>query len=426
VQYGQALSFRINVNNGKIGWTNCSVSNSGQQTCNNSSGGANPTKMLLASGNQYMYVLNEGGTSPASAGNIALFTLGGSGTVYSTGQTYSTPSAGQNPVDMVLGAGGSYIYVLYQYQPATVSGCANPTPTTCAGAIGLYAIGPNGNLSPVPANNNNPTPIYFPTGYIPDQPDYVTGFGGNHFYLASGNLYLLDNNGSTHEPEVNSFSIANTSTGQLSNTTNVATGNSAFVAPVAITGSGSDVFVADAFTGAIWTYGIPSGGNGALTGVGQFYFCPANPTYPYTSGGIPTQGTTANGPGCASANGQAPFVVLDSLLVSNTGSVSTLYAADNSVATNTGTVGNIYPMTFPSSGSNILSLASGPNPVPLGSSVTCMTVSTGLPFLYVSGNGGIAGEQINTQTGNLTTQYNQVTTASIQGFAPCLMFSSRR
>ena len=37
-QYGQVLSFRLNINNGKIGGTNCSVANAGQQTCNNIAG----------------------------------------------------------------------------------------------------------------------------------------------------------------------------------------------------------------------------------------------------------------------------------------------------------------------------------------------------------------------------------------------------
>ena len=52
VQFGQVLSFRLNINNGKIGGTNCSVANAGQQTCQNSSGGSNPTKLVLANGSQ--------------------------------------------------------------------------------------------------------------------------------------------------------------------------------------------------------------------------------------------------------------------------------------------------------------------------------------------------------------------------------------
>jgi hypothetical protein len=412
VQFGQALSFRININNGKIGGTNCSVANAGQQTCQNSSGGANPTKLVLADGNQYMYVLNQGSTSPPSAGNVGLLTLGGSGSVYSTGQTYSTPQAGQNPVDMYLGPSATFLYVLYQYQPATVPGCANPTPSTCQGSIGLYSIGSNGTLTIQP-NANQPSIYYFPVGYVPDAPDYILGFSGSHMYAASGILYLLDNN-SSDKPQVDSYAL-NSTNGQLTNSQNVATQNSAFGDPVWITGYGTYVFIADSLNGAIWTYTIGSS-NGALTGAGNGYFCPANPSYVYTQGGEPTQAQCAT----ATAN-TPPFAHFDALLVNTGGSNTYLYAADNNTS-------QIYAMTFPTGGSGILSLSSG-GPNPVGTSATnpsCMTASTSLPFLYVSGNGTLFGEQINTSTGVLTTQNNAVTTAALQGYAPCLMFSSRK
>jgi len=419
VQFGQVLSFRLNINNGKIGGTNCSVANAGQQTCQNSSGGSNPTKLVLANGSQYVYVLNQGSTSPASAGNVGLLTLGGSGSVYSTGQTYATPQSGQNPIDMYLAPSGGFLYVLYQYGPTTMSGCADPTPTTCPGTIALYAIGANGTLTVQP-NVSNPSIYYFPVGYLPplpgtDTPNAVIGPGGNHFYAAASVLYILDNSLDANRPQVDSYSI-NGTTGQLTSTTNGATVNAFFSAPVAITGYGNDVFIADAGNGAIWTYLIGSNG---LTGAGDGYFCPANPTYAYTKGGEPTQA------GCATATQGPPYAIFDSLLVSTSGSVTNLYAADN----NPNSKANLYAMTFPTSGSNILSLSGGgnsPNPTSLGTEVTCMTISTGTPFLYTSGNGGLAGEQINTTTGILTTQQNAITTAAVQGFAPCLMYSSRR
>lgn len=417
VQFGQALSFRLNINNGKIGGTNCSVANAGQQTCNNSSGGSTPTKLVLANGSQYMYVLNQGSTSPASAGNVGLLTLGGSGSVYSTGQTYATPQSGQNPVDLYLGPSGTYLYVLYQYQPTTVSGCANPTPTTCAGAIALYAIGGNGALT-VQANGSvtTGTPIYyFPIGFVPDPPHEITGYSGSHMYAASGNLYVLDNNTSTNRPQVDSF-LLNSSTGQLTNSTNVATQNGSFGDPVWITGYSSNVFIADAYNGAIWTYTIGTGGNGALTGAGNGYFCPANPSYVYEQGGAPTPLE------CGTPTGTGTVAAFDALLVNTGGSNTYLYAADNS-ANN-----QIYAMVIGSSTGGILTLATG-GPNPVGTSATnptCMTASTGTPFLYVSGNGQIFGEQINTSTGVLTTQNNAVTTAAVQGFVPCLVYSSRR
>ena len=417
VQFGQVLSFRLNINNGKIGGTNCSVSNSGQQSCNNSTGGANPTKLVSAAGGDLVYVLNTGSTSPASAGNIALFTLGGSGTVYSTGQTFS--SSGQNPIDMFLSPSGGYLFVLDQYQPASVAGCATPTPSTCAGDITVFQIGSNGNLVVVinQTGPNNTTPPYFPVGFVPDAP--TNNYGGNHFYAVNGFLYVLDNSLGTNKPQVDTLAI-NPTNSQLTSNNTAPTLNGSFSQPFAITGSGGDVFIADYGNGAIWTYTAPASGNGSLSGAGNGYFCPANPAYVYTQGGSPNQPSTGGSCNTATVGG-AP-AQFDALLLVTSGTNPYLYAADF----NSANTANLYSMTVGSTTGGILSLSThGVNPIPLGNSPTCITVSSGTPYLYVSGNGSLAGEQIDTATGVLTTQNNPATSVPVQGYNPCLYFSGR-
>jgi hypothetical protein len=421
VQYGQVFSFHLDQNTGKIGGPNCNPSNGGQQVCNNSTGGSTPTKMVFAQGGNFMYVLNLGTTSPVSAGNVALFTLGGSGTVYSTGQTFT--SSGQNPVDMVLAANGGYLYVLDQYQPTNspYSDCANPTPTTCSGDITVFQIGSNGNLvvqndATPPSLPSDPTyvPPYYPLtngALVPPAP--IGNYGGNHFYSASNILYVLDNS-SSNVPQVDSYTV-NSATAALTNSQNVATFNSAFVQPFAITGSGGNVFISDLVTGAIWTYS-PTGSNGALGLPNNGYFCPANPAQTTTTGGAPTQSN------CAVANPGVPLssaVQLDTMLPSSVGTNPLLYAADFNT-------GNVYSMNVLSTTGGVLTLSKGgPNPVAMGANPTCMVISSGTPFLYTSGNGTIVGEQIDTSTGVLTTENNPITTAAVQGYDPCILFSSR-
>lgn len=409
-QYGNVASLRLDINTGAIKSVNCNIHNGDQQNCNGGSGGANPTKLLLANSEQWLYVLN--GATSSAAGSVAFFTAGSSGSIFTTGESYQT--YGQNPIDMIVN--GGFLLVLNQYRPADPNnpGCTNPTPSTCQGGIAVFSLDGKGNLNPIncqqPATNCDSENLqYFPIGYVAPA---LPGNGGNRMLPVSGFLYVLDQ-GTPGIPEINNM-ILNPNTGVLSQSGTGPTQNSQFGLLTTITTGSGYFYIADAGSttapgtgssdGRIWIF--QPGGNGALSSlVGSV--CPSqlvNSTSACDQNPLATGGT----------GGTPPPVLLDSLLVDGSGY---LYAADYNN-------GVIFSMKNIGTGSILQATPNGGG-TKLGTMVTCMTVSSGTEFLYAAGNANVSGEQIDTTTGNLSTNDNPATQASFTGLTPCLVFTPR-
>lgn len=420
-QYGQIASLRLDINSGAIKSVNCNTHNSDQQNCNVGGGGSTPTKLVLANGNSFMYVLNVASASNTT-GSVSLFTLGPSGSVYATGQSYQ--SSGRNPVDMYLSPAGGYLYVLDQFRPQsdTNAGCqtATPTPQTCPGDITVFSIDGKGNLNVILNTTNNigsnQSLRYFPTNYIPDPPAPLTvGAAGNHLLAASGYLYLLDD-GTPGVPQVDSFQINGGQLGPSNGT--AATTNANFVTPIAIV-AGLQVYIADYSTGQVWIY---NASNGALTSPGGVgYICPAQLASGTAFTNDPAQNViicqTDSLASSGASGGQNIPVALTTLLTDPTGKY--LYSADynngvtfSDVSTGAGSTG------FSATSNGGGKLFGAPN-------ATCLTITSGTEFLYESGQGNISGIQIDTSTGNLTTNEHTTSGATFTGDVPCLVFSSR-
>ncbi|MEG9438040.1 beta-propeller fold lactonase family protein [Edaphobacter sp. HDX4] len=134
-----------------------------------SSNGTNPISVALKPGGRYLYVINKGvvanGTTPATPGNIALFSVGGDG-VLTFQQSYT--SRGNTPVWATVDSTGNYLYVLDSLYPDNPE---YPNPNHL-GDITVFAIDPNtGRLQLVPnqqIKDSNQTQLtFFPVGPAP-------------------------------------------------------------------------------------------------------------------------------------------------------------------------------------------------------------------------------------------------------------------
>ncbi|GGG91715.1 lactonase family protein [Silvibacterium dinghuense] len=110
-QYNQIGAFKIANNTGNL---------TAIQNQPFGSGGTNPVRSLVSTTGRYLYVLNEGSldssTETYSGSNVAVFSVGGDGTL-ATQQTYT--SQGNAPLRFALSSSGSFMYVLDQYEPTT-------------------------------------------------------------------------------------------------------------------------------------------------------------------------------------------------------------------------------------------------------------------------------------------------------------------
>jgi 6-phosphogluconolactonase (cycloisomerase 2 family) len=132
------------------------------------SNGSMPVTVLVKPGGRYVYVINQGvggsNTAPGSGQNIALFSVGGDGTL-NFQQAYF--SQGYISQWAQMDQTGTYLFVLDKYAP-TVNGVAQTN-----GAITVFSSDPTtGRLSLVTNSTNNggnPNTTIFPVGRSPFQ-----------------------------------------------------------------------------------------------------------------------------------------------------------------------------------------------------------------------------------------------------------------
>jgi 6-phosphogluconolactonase len=135
------------------------------ETATVGSGGTDPIQVVVNATGSYLYVLNYGAGTDANPqpSSISLFSIGGYGAV--TYQTSFTPK-GFNTKNIAIS--GNFLYSLDQFAP----GGAGPNGTQSYGAISAFSMDPStGRLTPVLNNqqrdSSNLPLTYFPVGTNP-------------------------------------------------------------------------------------------------------------------------------------------------------------------------------------------------------------------------------------------------------------------
>jgi 6-phosphogluconolactonase (cycloisomerase 2 family) len=353
-----------------------------------SSHGAVPVSLVVKSGGQYVYVINQGtcpttgcGTGPNSSAGVELFSVGGDG-VLTFQQEY--PTQGYDSQWAQMDSSGTYLYVLDKYSPdGSVSASGVPN-----GAITAFKADPtNGRLSLVTNTQvtlqNGLNPTYFDVGPAP-------------FMMKSqaGCLYTVNAGTTNGFQTVSPYSVG--TSGVLTLTTNQSIPiNLITSTPTNITsinGSGSDVFLTDAANNVI--YGYQTGGTCNLTALG---------------GGITQNLTGTSNP---------TYTFLDS-----TGKY--LYVANSSTTTTTiqTPFSSLSAFSINSAANNELQALPGA-PYTIGSGPVCIVEDPTNQYLYTSNHndGTITGKVLNPTTGELS-QLTKGSTFTASGLAGCLVVS---
>jgi 6-phosphogluconolactonase (cycloisomerase 2 family) len=333
-----------------------------------SSNGTNPISIAVKPGGRYVYVVNKGvaasGTTSATPGNIALFSVGGDGTL-TFQQSYT--SRGNTPVWATVDTTGSYLYVLDSEYPDTPE---YPNPNHL-GSITVFLIDNNtGRLQLVPnqqIKDSNQTQLtFFPVGPAPTM------------MRTSGScLFTMDTGDQTI------FPYAVGANGQLTLTANstIATGAGNLTS---ITANGTYVYLTDAAAtsdspgGRVLPYTVGTGS--AACSLNTLTGGPVN-NLPLTSN--PVYSMVDN-------KGKTLYVLNRSSLDPNN------KASSISAFTIDPTTGKLQ---FLGTGGS----ASAGNPYPVGAGPVCMVEDPTNQWAYTSNNidGTISGKRLDSNSGEL-------------------------
>jgi len=354
------------------------------------SGGTNPIMLTLKSGGQYLYVLNGGipatATSPGTPGNIAMFSVGGDGTL-TFQQSYN--SQGTNPVWISTDSSGNYLYVLDQQAPDFA--------TTGNGDITAFSLDPNTGRPSLITNAQVKGPTgaqltYFEVGPHPTE----------LAYSASGCIYTLDvpqtttNGVSTPTAGMQTiFPYAvSTTTGQLTQTTN-STIALPSTAATSVNVGGNYVYVTDAGT---------TGSTGSILPYTQGTSCSLSPV---TGGTVTNLPTTSNPIQTLTVTGSAG---------------SYLYVANHSSANSNYAYSSISAFTILSNG-QLQAVADPNNPYSVGSGPVCIAEDPTKQYIYTSNySGTVTGKLLSASKGQLSALTRGSTFPAV-GLASCMVIS---
>jgi 6-phosphogluconolactonase len=373
-QYQQISGFRIDNNLGQLTPT---------QNSPYSSGGVNPTKILVSTAGKFVYVLNTGCgltgqiTCPANTpadqtgANISLFTVGGQGGL-SFQASYT--SQGNQPIAIQADSSGTHLFVLDSTvtDPTTCVGYVPGNAASICGDITAFNIdGNTGRLSLITnqqvKNSAGTNLTYFPVGSSPI----------NFFLIPSGSyIYTIEKgqSGSTNDPPQGVFVYAN-SAGQLTLTQNTPIVTNATQLTY-IYASSRYVYLIDAedgtSAGQILPYTV--GTNGALQSL--------------VHGAVVNTGTVAN-PGPMIVDHQNKFLYLTNMGPNLTPSSS---ASSVSAFFIDPTTGFLTPIA------TTVPFGAGASPV-------CILEDPSNQYLYTANysSSEVTGAVINSSTGTLTT-----------------------
>jgi 6-phosphogluconolactonase (cycloisomerase 2 family) len=365
-----------------------------------SSNGSVPVSLVIKSGGRFVYVINQGtcptdgcGTKTNTGQSIALYTVGGDGTL--TFQE-SYVSQGYNSMWAQMDSSGTYLYVLDKYSPGvnSTSGLYNAANTDGNGSITAFASDPNtGRLTLITNSQTQVNGVNTPFWEVGGAPIMSKSQNGCLYTVNTG----YTNSTTSGVQTVTPFSIGTggqlvfTTTGNIQiNQTNAGVKTSI----TSINGSGAYIFLTDSASNVL--YGYQTTGACNLTALNG--------------------GTTSLGADFPNTNDPV-YSLIDS-----TGKY--LYIANNSPA-------NTQPTT---ANSNLSALTINPTnqelqpiigaPYPVGSGPVCMVEDPSNQYLYTSNynDGTVTGYQLNNTTGELS-QLTKGSTFTAVGKASCLAIS---
>jgi Lactonase, 7-bladed beta-propeller len=353
------------------------------------SAGTNPVMLTLKSGGQYLYVLNAGtpatATSAGVPGNIALFSVGGDGTL-TFQQSYT--SQGTNPIWITTDSTGNYLYVLDQQAPDYA--------TTGNGDITAFSLDPNTGRPSLLTNAQVKGPTgaqltYFEVGPHPLEMQFSS----------NGCIYTLDEplTPGTTTPVANAQTIypyaMSTTTGQLTTTS-----NSTIALPTAAATSvnvgGNYVYVTDA--------GATAGGPGSILPYTQGTAC----SLAAVTGGTVTNLPTASNP-------------IQTITVTGTAG-SFLYVANHSNANSNYANSSISAFTILSNG-QLQAVGDPANPYSVGSGPVCIAEDPTKQYIYTSNyDGTVTGKLLSASKGQLSALTRGSSFPAV-GLASCMVIS---
>ncbi len=328
------------------------------------SGGSNPVQIVVKAGGRYVYVINQGtfvnnGSSTARDGNIAEFSVGGDGTL-TFQQSYN--SQGQTPVWAATDNGGNFLYVLDGISPAPAGspyfGLGDITVFSIAADTGRLTLVTNSQVRD-PTTNINLN--YFPVGPSPSMLRVTS----------SGCVYTLDSDETV-------FPYMAGTAGQLNQTVNSTIVTGGINLTSIDLGSGSNVYLTDA---AVTTQ-FP---NGSILG--------------FTTGTNCALDAVVGSPFANVTPAETPVWTLTEARTSKF-----VYAA-NQGSTNATTPGSsISVFTIDSTNRLQMAALGTSNPSPVGSGPMCLVEDPTNQYIYSSNSidGTISGFRINTSTGLLS------------------------
>jgi 6-phosphogluconolactonase (cycloisomerase 2 family) len=384
-QYNQISGFNINNQTGNLFQV---------QRSPFGSGGVNPIRALVLTGGRFLYVLNQGtftynadGSTTGSASNIALFQIGGDGTL--TFQA-SYASQGNKSLSIITDSSGGHLYVLDDYSTANGTAIASTTAATAStpclnptdgryyptGDISAYTVDPNtGRLALVTnqqvANANGTQLTYFPLGCFPVE-----------FKLVGGYIFTAQTGSTTNNDSQSIFSYAQSaSTGQLTLTQNapLLTGATK-ITSINSSPSGSYVYLLDA--GPV-TNANCSGGLTAIR--------------PFTVGTAGTLQSLVGGAVCNDPTAVNPVVmVVDS-------KSKFVYVANSSNTNLNQPYSEISAFTIDPTTGRLVQMAGEPFTI-VGSGPTCILEDPSNQFIYTAGfnDSTVVGNIIDTNAGVLS------------------------
>ena len=221
---GQVSVFRVDLESGAL----TQIPDSPYSTL-----GRNPVGEVTSPNGQDLYIINH------DTDDIVEFAIGTDGKLYPQHQ-YTPSQSVTEPQAIAINAAGTYLYVVYTYQPGYSSANAGP------GALVVYPIATDGSLGTAVTNGSL---SYFP---VQDNPMSVNVTANGNF------VYVVNQNTSAQAGTVSAFSVG--SGGVLT-----AISGSPFTAGVSPNASASDptsrfYYVTDGATNQLIAYTISANG----------------------------------------------------------------------------------------------------------------------------------------------------------------------
>jgi 6-phosphogluconolactonase (cycloisomerase 2 family) len=364
-----------------------------------SSNGSVPVSLVIKSGGRFVYVINQGicptagcGTATNTGQSIALYTVGGDGTL-----TFQESYVSQGYVSewAQMDSSGTYLYVLDKYSPGLgTGGLYNAANSDGNGSITAFSADPNtGRLTLITNSQTQVNGVNTPFWEVGASPIMSKSLSGCLYTVNTG----YTSTASTGVQTVTPFSIG--TGGQLVFTT---TGNIQInqltagtkTSITSINGSGNYMFLTDGANNILYGYSVTGTCN--LTAL---------------------NGGTTNLTSDFAGTSDPVYSLIDS-------TSKYLYIANNSTTSTQTTTpySTISALTINSTNQELQPILGAP--YKSGSGPVCMAEDPSNQYLYISNynDGTITGYQLNNTTGELS-DLTKGSTFTAVGKASCLAIS---